>query len=212
MSAYKKTLFPITIYQNNIRENNLLKDKYLPRIISMYNEKDIAIPSGWDTGNVYTSFNQNDLNNQIFDYEIYNTYQKYIRKFFDKEVEFDIVDFWFNCYENGEYQEQHNHLNPDIFISQNAHFACIHYLKFDPEVHNSAVFLDPIATTRYNSLEMDSNRYMDRYSPQVLEGDLIMFPNYLEHFVKQTAPTPGNQRVSISFNISITKYGQLERH
>lgn len=211
MIPYRKSLFPVSIFHTNIRENNSLKERYLPRILDNYGKRSIDIPSGWDTGNVYTSFDNDGINQSIFDEVIVRTYFEYIKKFFDKEVEFDIVDLWFNCYENGEYQEQHNHLNYDIFNSTVAHFACIHYLRFDPKVHQSAVFVDPINELRFNTLEMTSNHYVSKYVPQVNEGDIIMFPNYLEHFVKQTPPTEGNPRVTISFNISVKKYGDMER-
>lgn len=211
MGPYKKPIFPITLFQNRIKENNALKKRYLPKIEKLYSDHHIKIPDGWDTGNVYTSFDNDEANSYVFDTNILDLYTDYIKKFFDDYVEFDFVDLWFNCYENGEYQEQHNHLNPDIFNTTVAHFACIHYLKFDSEVHKSAVFIDPLRDLRYTSLEMKSNRYHDKYSPMIEEGDIIMFPNYLDHFVKQSEPTIGNPRVTISFNISIKTYGNLEK-
>ena len=212
MNAYKKILFPVTIFQSNIRENNSLKEKYLPKIMGAYDSGKIKIPNGWDTANICSSFDDDKINHQVFDQELLKMYQKYVTRFFDKEVQYDIVDLWFNCYQNGEYQEQHNHLNPDIFVPDTAHFACIHFLKFDPEVHESAIFVDPITNLRFTSLEMDSNHYVSKYCPQVDEGDLLMFPNYLEHYVRPVSPTPGNPRVTISFNISVNKYGKMERN
>ena len=88
-----------------------------------------------------------------------------------------------------------------------AHFSCIHYLKFDPEVHKPVVFVDPIEDMRYNTLEMDSNYYKDKWPANIFEGDLLMFPSYLKHFVDKSDPTPDNPRISISFNIRINQYG-----
>lgn len=210
--SYRKALFPVSIFQNYIRENEYLKNKYLPKIQKNYNSGELNVPSGWNTGNVYTSFDNDDLNRTIFDHQLTDIYYDYIERFFDDDVRFEIKELWFNHYENGEYQEQHNHLNPDLFNSSFVHFACIHYLKFDPKVHSPAIFVDPIETLRYNSLEMKSNNYHDRYMPKVEEGSLLMFPNYLEHYVKETRPTPGNPRVTISFNIVVTKYGRNERY
>jgi hypothetical protein len=34
----------------------------------------------------------------------------------------------------------------------------------------------------------------------------------LEHYVRPVSPTPGNPRVTISFNISVNKYGKMERN
>jgi hypothetical protein len=212
MNPYRKILFPVTVFQTNIRENNSLKEKYLPLMYESYATTGNKIPEGWDTASLYTSFEDDELNERVFDRKLLEVYQKYIKKFFDDVVEFDVVDLWFNCYENGEYQEQHNHLNPDIFQTEVSHFACIHYLKFDPEVHQSAIFVDPLNTLRFSSLEMKSNHYVSKYCPQIDEGDILMFPNYLEHYVKQAPPTEGNPRVTVSFNISVRKYGKLERY
>ena len=212
MNPYKKILFPVTVFHTNIRENNMLKQKYLPLMSECYNSGKLKPPEGWITNNVQTSFNHDEFNQEIFDQEIVEVYQKYIERFFDDVVKFDFVDLWFNWYEKGEYQEAHNHLNPDIFDSTVAHFAVIHYLRFDPEVHEAATFVDPIVNQRYNTFEMRSTHYSPKYCPKVDEGDIIMFPNYLEHYVKQTSPTENNPRVTVSFNISVKKYGKLERY
>ena len=189
----------------------MLKQKYLPLMSECYNSGKLKPPEGWITNNVQTSFNHEEFNQEIFDQGIIDLYQGYIERFFDDVVKFDFVDLWFNWYEKGEYQEAHNHLNPDIFDSTVAHFAVIHYLKFDPEVHEAATFVDPIVNQRYSTFEMKSTHYSPKYCPKVDEGDIIMFPNYLEHYVKQTSPTENNPRVTVSFNISVKKYGKLER-
>ena len=89
-----------------------------------------------------------------------------------------------------------------------SHFSCIHYLKFDSEVHEPVTFVDPIEEKRYNTIEMDSNYYSNgRWSPYIREGDLLMFPPYLSHYVSKSNPTPNNPRISISFNIWIKQYG-----
>ena len=87
------------------------------------------------------------------------------------------------------------------------HFSCIHYLKYDPEVHQPVTFVDPLMLIRSHSLEMDSNYYSERYSPEIREGSLLMFPSYLEHFVKKSDSTLDNPRISIAFNIIIKQYG-----
>jgi hypothetical protein len=38
----------------------------------------------------------------------------------------------------------------------------------------------------------------------------VMFPSYLEHEVKAGPPTPGNPRITISFNIKMLRYGNEE--
>ena len=206
---YKKVLFPIHLYQTNIRENSIIQEEVLNKIQKLYHSNQLNVPDGWLTDNIFTTFNREDINSQLFHKQskIIQYYTQYVKKFFDKPVEFKIDDIWLNVYSKGEYQEEHTHLSPNIFVSR-SHFSCIHYLKFDENVHVPVTFNDPIATMRFNILEMDSNYYSERWSPSVREGDLLMFPPYLSHFVNKSEPTPNNPRISIAFNIHIDKYGE----
>ena len=49
--------------------------------------------------------------------------------------------------------------------------------------------------------------YSDKFRVNAKEGDLVMFPAYLEHEVKAGPPTPEYPRITISFNVKITKFG-----
>ena len=112
-------------------------------------------------------------------------YNKAITELFDKEVAWEIVDdIWYNYYEKGSYQELHEHIASPF---QKIHFSCIHYLSYDKEVHTPAEeFQDPISALRAHSLTLDKDFVGDFYIPTVEEGDLIMFPAYLEHRILST--------------------------
>lgn len=209
-NCYKKLLFPVHIFQINIRENQIIKDYILQKILEIYQKENNDVPDGWLTTNIFTTFDKKEINSYLFSENsvIIEYYKKYINKFFDKETIFEIDDIWLNVYSNGEYQEEHTHLTPDIFIPR-SHFSCIHYLQFDKERHNPVTFIDPIETMRYNTLEMESNYYSSKWSPFVNEGDLLMFPPYLSHFVSPSEPTPDYSRIAIAFNLRIKKYGEM---
>ena len=68
-------------------------------------------------------------------------------------------------------------------------------------------FSDPLGLIRYHSIDLKSANYSEKYNPSVVEGDLLMFPSYLEHEVKSYPPTPDKPRVTISFNLTVTSYG-----
>ena len=207
MSYYRKALFPIHIYQTHIKENELIKDELSNNIEKYVKDKSLKIPDGWLTDSVQTSFEVDNANMELFEKDsiVHEYYQKYLSRFFDKFVRLDLSDIWFNYYSNGEYQEPHHHVHPNM--KGKTHFSCIHYLKYDPEVHQPVTFLDPLMLIRSHSLEMDSNYYSERYSPEIREGSLLMFPSYLEHFVKKSDSTLDNPRISIAFNIIIKQYG-----
>ena len=167
MNPYKKVLFPIHIFQAHIKENELIKEE-LSHAIENYRDKgDSKVPEGWLTDNLLTSFDANNFNFKLFSESqvTQRLYEKYILKFFDRPTKVNVLEMWFNYYSNGEYQEVHTHVQPDMFAPR-PHFSCIHYLKFDPEVHQPVVFNDPIGILRQtNSIELDSNNYNDEYEP-----------------------------------------------
>tara|TARA_E500000331_G_scaffold122347_1_gene119824 strand:- start:351 stop:998 length:648 start_codon:yes stop_codon:yes gene_type:complete len=208
---YKKSLFPIHIFQTNIRENELILDDLLVSIEDCYQNKKLEIPDGWLTDKLYTTFEKDEINGTLFgpDSIVHQYYSNYIQKMFDEKVKIILDDIWFNVYENGEFQEEHNHLSYDIF-QQRPHFSCIHYLKFDEKEHEPVNFIDPIREMRYNSVEMNSNNYSHHYVPKIREGDLLMFPPYLNHLVPKSKPTPDNPRITIAFNIILVEYGEKE--
>lgn len=210
MNPYRKVLFPIHIFQAHIKENELIKEE-LSHAIDNYRDKgDSKVPEGWLTDNLLTSYDADNFNFKLFTESqvTQRLYEKYILKFFDRPTKVNVLDMWFNYYSDGEYQEVHTHVQPNMF-SLRPHFSCIHYLKFDPEVHQPVVFNDPIRELRQtNSIELDSNNYDNKYEPQLREGSIIMFPPYLEHYVPKSEPTPNNPRISVAFNIILTEYGE----
>ena len=209
---YKKILFPVTLYHTNIRENSVIQREVLSSIQECYESKNLQIPDGWLTDKLLTSFDDDELNHKIFESEkIHNTYIKYIGSIFDKPVSFSLEDMWFNYYMSGEYQEEHCHINSSPFLTP-VHYSCVHYLKFDNEVHQSTVFHDPISSLRAHSFEMESNHYNEKWSPQVKEGDLLIFPSYLVHHVEKSEPTPNNPRITIAFNLRLTSYGNEQSY
>ena len=204
---YKKILFPVTLYHTNIRENSVIEREVLASIQKCYEEKELPIPDGWLTDKLTTSFDRDELNHKIFESEkIHELYVKYVSSVFDKPVSFSLEDMWFNYYIDGEYQEEHHHINPTPFLPP-VHFSCVHYLKFDKEEHTATTFHDPISTLRAHSFEMESNYCKENWTPKVEEGDLLIFPSYLVHHVKKSKPTPDNPRITVAFNLRLLSYG-----
>jgi hypothetical protein len=127
-----------------------------------------------------------------------------MREVFDKEFNVNIDKIWYNVYTNGEYQEVHDHLGTSL---NHTHFSFIHFLSYNDKNHNPPEFRDPLSQLRILSLELDRNRCGEVYVPNVKEGDLLMFPSYLQHCVPPGKPT-NYPRITISFNVRITQYGR----
>tara|TARA_R100000353_G_scaffold105886_1_gene76298 strand:- start:72 stop:728 length:657 start_codon:yes stop_codon:yes gene_type:complete len=205
-------IFPVSYYKGKVENNDRLKGQLLPHINS---KKDrLFVPEGWGTTKIITSIDgggltgDDSVNDFLYDSEeLSKQYLEVLESFCDDNYVIEIDEIWFNYYINGEYQEQHNHLNgssePRIKGVFPSTFSGVHFLCYDKEVHSPLTFKDPMVLLRSNSFEFRSHNYDEGHKPDISEGDLIMFPSYLEHEVKAGKPTPGNPRVTISFNLKL---------
>jgi hypothetical protein len=199
MKRYRKEIFPTYIYQISLREKNkVLKELLLPKILQYKKDFEIDTPSGWLTNKVYSSFEKDQLNHKMFiqSNEVRTHYEEHFSKAFGPGTSFSFTTAWFNYYENGEFQEEHDHVGLS-FNEPDAHYSAIHFLQFDPERHLPVIFLD--------SLHKLNRKYTDsyKYIPEVKEGDLIIFPAHLSHYVKPSEPTPDYPRITVAFNLHI---------
>ena len=204
--AVAYNIFPLTIYHTSISDNDYLKELLVPKIEKAIPE--LEIPKHWATNNLRTSFESEPKGKEIFTKEnnsiLTDYYNEAITELFDKEVAWEIVNgIWYNYYEKNSYQERHEHIASPF---EKIHFSCVHYLSYDKEVHTATEFHDPISALRAHSLTLDRDFVGDYFMPTVEEGDLIMFPAYLEHriFPQKVSNTP---RITLSFNFEVTKYG-----
>ena len=204
--AIAYNIFPLTIYHTSISDNDYLKELLVPKIEKAIPE--LEIPKHWATDNLRTSFESEPKGKEIFTKEnnsiLTDYYNEAITELFDKEVAWEIVNgIWYNYYQENSYQERHEHIASPF---EKIHFSCVHYLSYDKEVHTATEFRDPISALRAHSLTLDRDFVGDYFMPTVEEGDLIMFPAYLEHriFPQKVSNTP---RITLSFNFEVKKYG-----
>jgi hypothetical protein len=109
-------------------------------------------------GNVITS--SIDIKTNILSEEI---------ELFEKELGFNLsaTVTWFQQY----------HLNMDHSVHTHGPygFSSVCYIEYDKENHDSTIFISPFGN--------NINGELDRYSPDVEEGDIIFFPSNLFHYV-----------------------------
>ena len=200
-------VFPITYYHLSMTDNDKLKDLLIDKIVK--DAKNLEIPEGWFTNKLMTSFDGEPRGKEIFFGED-DTYQKVLEKrygacinaIFDAPYKIDIDEIWYNVYMNGEWQEEHDHVGGP----HGSHYSCIHFLSFDPKIHQPVEFRDPLSQLRNLSVELDRNNYAHTWYPELKEGDFIMFPSYLSHSVKPGKPTPDYPRITIAFNFRVLEY------
>ena len=201
----KREVFPVTIFQSRVNGNEILKQNLVQPVLDSIDE--LEIPEDWTTNKVLTSFDQEKdfikKNKKI----LLDNYHHTIDEFFDDQYELHFTDLWYNVYLDGEYQEIHDHLYSKV---NHSHFSFIHFLSFDKDEHQPPEFWDPLRSMRYLSLEMKSNNCGEVYVPKIEEGDLLMFPSYLQHCVPPGKKTE-KPRITISFNAIVTLYGEERR-
>lgn len=213
MSRYLKHLFPVSIYHSCVENNSTIKDMLMSLIEKNGNKGHIP-PEGWLTNHLQTSFDDEDFNTHLMDTdtdigkEINRQYNPILTSFFDRQFECEVTDMWYNLYQNGEYQESHCHFGD--WKKQN-HFACIHFVSFNPKIHSPLRLWDPVRNIRISSWEYyDTRNYSDHVEVRPQEGDFLMIPAYLEHEVPPGKPTPDYPRITISFNIRIIEMEEDE--
>lgn len=159
--------------------------KYITNNIRQY-----GTPSSWNCS-VNSSFGQDNgwLVDIVSMYR--DNYDEYFAQF-NMKCNMHLIDIWYNEYFNSQYQERHHHLPADI--------SCIHYISL-AESHSGTTFINPY------SLHNASNSLMNcksphTFTPYVQEGDIVIFPSYLEHFVR--VQSVEEQRITLSWNYRLS--------
>jgi len=109
----------------------------------------------------------------------------YLMKPYCKNFVFNMSGIWINQYDKNDYQGSHVHPSDFSFI-----------IYYDIN-KSSTVFNSPVK----NILDGSNNHIFSRiYEPNLKKGDIIMFPSYMEHWVK-----PNSNGKTIAGNIKIVK-------
>jgi hypothetical protein len=115
-----------------------------------------------------------------------------------------IDEFWYNIYHDNQGQELHDHMGSAH--GDNAFWSGIYYNKNA----SPTVFIRPDKIYKTQSFENCENSaisesFCHQYSTEVKDGDIILFPSYLDHYVQSQSWHKNNMRLTFSFNINIFK-------
>ena len=99
-----------------------------------------------------------------------------------------LTDLWLNVYEAQNWQEKHIH--------STGQWSGVYYVHFDPNEHKATNFYHPCETLLATA-GITSNTLV----PWVQEGDMIIFPSWLEHAAPMNKSS--KMRSTISFNFFI---------
>ena len=94
------------------------------------------------------------------------------------------------------HQEWHDHMPSTL--------SAIHFLNFKKE-HKAPIFEDPLKGVKSIINHTALNQKLsepNRYTPEIEEGDIIIFPSYLQHAVP--AAEYNTHRVTIALNLNVS--------
>jgi uncharacterized protein (TIGR02466 family) len=115
---------------------------------------------------------------------------------FDESMRQSIADAWINISKKGNFNYAHNH--PGMF------FSCVYYVKGGQNKGNIE-FTTPIeghAYTIQNNMVAAHNSFTGHaLSIPPITGELLIFPSWLNHFVRQNETD--EDRISIAINSAI---------
>tara|TARA_R110000764_G_scaffold82495_1_gene162803 strand:- start:60 stop:695 length:636 start_codon:yes stop_codon:yes gene_type:complete len=204
----KNNIFSPFYYQGYVEETPQIRADYLPKMISNYEHS----PNHSHDWQVHTNYTLKDnLPNEIDWWVSVQHYKTYVNQFISHHFRGLELDWridgepWYNVYGKGQKADQHEHMTCD--------FSAVHFLKFNPEVHEPIRFIHPeLSKTKYLSRFKPQivdnlgtctrqSYYKEHFVPDIYEGDLIIFPSELQHLVWKNQSD--ETRVTIAFNFSI---------
>jgi len=199
-------LFPSQVYINRVLQHDMIKGLCLDYVENEYNKSPSTFVDRWDS-DVFTTYGKDDLFpwNQIIP-RYKQTFEE-LQNIYGIKGSPCVKEAWFNGYKTNQFQEIHDHIPNQ--------FSCIHLLSFDKDDHLPPVFLSPFRQVSVtNSPEFIYDNIKDRpptwsYQSTIdaKEGDIIIFPSYLEHKVPRQ--TSDKLRVTISFNLNFINYENI---
>jgi len=169
--------------------------------------KKIKRPSGW-AKDLYSTY-PNTIDDEFIDNECIESLKNDIKNcindyFLDIKIPTNwyYSNFWYNVYYNNFGQELHNHLS-DVGFPSNYWSGIYYYTGTTPTVFQRSDFM--YQTQIFNGC-LDSKInfcFWDKWFPDVVDGDIILFPPHLNHFIEMKSKDENQMRMTFSFNICL---------
>ena len=195
------TLFPTPVYRFSVAGHRKFKQTIVPKLLDTF-KKEPNRKAPWaklcNTWQIHLEeINPKDF--EIISADIQLAIETYLAYLQVPPFSYEYHG-WINVHDSDMYQEVHNHI-PAIISG-------IYYIQFDTDKDNSVQFINPNPV--YNTLmdTLNLNVHNPMMSPRIglnfNEGDMILFPSTLDHFVPKAKQPHDQLRISLSFNVSPT--------
>jgi hypothetical protein len=192
---------------DKVEEHEFIKQSLIYKIRDNY----FSSPNNASDWDVHTSYTTIPLKNPIDWSDMIPIYEKYINKFilefFGQQKDFNLSgNPWYTTYGLGQNANTHEHL-PD-------QFSVVHFLSFNEGLHSPITFVNPnnhfikshisynkTLGSMINFRNLNQSYFHPRYTPDIKEGDIIIFPGQIEHLVEKNTSVELRTTVAMNFNI-----------
>jgi|TARA_B100001093_G_C26709570_1_gene962806 uncharacterized protein (TIGR02466 family) len=180
----KVEVFPTLLYRYHLDDQDPIK----ARVEEFYKEHkfNTNTPDQWNC-NLFTSYGSSNFPIG----ECLDAFTPTLDEFQTESQSYGsmiLTDLWLNVYEAQNWQEKHIH-SP-------GQWSGVYYVHFDPNEHKATNFYHPCET-----LLATAGITQNTVVPWVQEGDMIIFPSWLEHAAPMNKSS--KMRSTISFNFFI---------
>ena len=195
-------LFPTPVLITKIERHQEHKEKVLPVLEQKFKDSPNQHAPWATMEHTWTTF-EKDSELNIWDDQFQKTVHDFLNYLQGHPIDFEFtVDSWLNIHDSNMYMEQHQHGGSVV--------SGIYYLQLDKAKDYPATFMNPSdkgiedwglkGTNFFPSNEAFVLSTYPNYL-NIEEGDLVLFPSYLTHFVKRSRAQHGKLRVSYAFNV-----------
>ena len=199
-------IFPVPIIQIKFGQHH----KYTFSSIEQENRK----PKGWRIP-LNTSFPNIEKDDNFISMETANELKSDIKESIDsvfKELnittKYLINEFWYNVYHKNQGQEVHTHLGPinpywcGIFYNKNSSPSMFVKESGIHAVHNVPDWKD-------SKLDLF---FLDNIKMPVEDGDILLFPPYLKHYVPPQENIDSNDKMRLTFSFNLYQIMTMKQY
>ena len=188
-----KTLFPKWYYHGKVWKHQDLKKLLMEEMDSA----DLAQPEDWNC-TLKSSFKtgSNFSWNVFYDSIKPNISEMHQQLGGTNDTSMRMLEAWINSYTKGDSQEIHTHITPRNSVST---FSCAYFVQYEKE-DAKFQFYDPDQSKYLGNFAMHYPTFGE-YTPEVTEGDILIFPSHQHHHV--SIHQSNNTRITVSANFAI---------
>tara|TARA_Y100001951_G_C11260057_1_gene251943 strand:+ start:307 stop:1053 length:747 start_codon:yes stop_codon:yes gene_type:complete len=196
-------LFPVDIFiedtTNLTVDNEKLSEEILKREKSKEG-RDISNVGGWQSQPLLTNETWDEFDN-LLDF-VKKSFEKVcVHSRYQKKIKFGIASPWLSVNRHRDYNQVHQHGQMDwswVYYAKSPK-KCGDIVFIDPRIRKTMRPQDHLMTKEHEANHMPNPALCTQYKMPVLDGRLVIFPAYVEHYVEPNLSQ--EPRISIAGNI-----------